>query len=92
MLEPWALDHKAWKKSIALKVFQRKDLETAKVLIATSAQEREHFREFGLTQPIALIPNGIQVKTTGLFSTKPDSGSTARTALFLSDPQEKGVD
>ena len=87
MLEPWALNHKALKKKIAMALFQRRDLESAKLFIATAAMEYESIRALGLRQPVAVIPNGV------LFGSAAGSGDAAvaplpkrpdRTALFLS--------
>ena len=61
MLEPWALAWRSWKKHLALWVYQRRDLESASVLFATAEQEAERFRRFGLRQPIAVIPNGVEL-------------------------------
>lgn len=61
MLEPWAINHKAWKKRLAWHLYQRRDLESAAVLHATAAQEAESFRQIGLRQPIAIIPNGTDL-------------------------------
>ena len=61
MLTVWALQHKAWKKRLALALYQRRDLEQAQVLHATAATEAADFRAIGLRQPIAVIPNGIQL-------------------------------
>jgi hypothetical protein len=59
VLEPWALQHQAWKTRVGIALFQRQDLETARVLIATSPLGYENSRKLGLRQPIALIPNGV---------------------------------
>ena len=61
MLEPWAMNHKAWKKRLAWNLYQRRDLESAAVLHATAEQEAESFRQLGLHQPIAIIPNGTDL-------------------------------
>ena len=84
MLEPWALQHKALKKRLGMALFQRRDLETAKVLVATSADEYRNFRRLGLTQPVAVIPNGIDLAAAG--GSKVERARTAgdRTVLFLS--------
>lgn len=84
MLEPWALGHRAWKKRLALALYQRADLESAALLVATAEQEAEHFRQFGLQQPIAVIPNGVDLqaaKTSCNTSTRQHDG--LRRALFL---------
>lgn len=59
MLEPWALQQKKLKKKLALWLYQRKDLERAACLHATSEMEAENLRTLGFKNPIAIIPNGI---------------------------------
>jgi glycosyltransferase involved in cell wall biosynthesis len=61
MLTAWALHFRGWKKRVAWGFYQRRDLQAAQVLHATSPQEAEEFRALGLTQPIAVIPNGVEV-------------------------------
>ncbi len=82
MLEPWALGYRAWKKQAAWLLFQRRDLTRARALHATSAMELEGMRAAGLRQPVAVIPNGVELPPDA-FSAR--SGPSAmRTALFLS--------
>jgi glycosyltransferase involved in cell wall biosynthesis len=59
MLTQWALRHKGWKKRLAWKFYQQRDLQSAQVLHATSQTEAAEFRALGLTQPVAVIPNGV---------------------------------
>ena len=89
MLEPWAMNHKAWKKRLAWNLYQRRDLESAAVLHATAEQEAESFRQLGLRQPIAIIPNGTDLpEWRDLAYPK----GTPRTMLFLSRiHQKKGL-
>ncbi len=82
MLEPWALNHKLWKKKLAMWLFQKEDLQQAKMLIATSHQEYENFRKIGLTQPIAVIPNGVTMAHNEPEALK--NKGKRRQALFLS--------
>ncbi|GAV19891.1 D-inositol 3-phosphate glycosyltransferase [Mariprofundus micogutta] len=83
MLEPWAMNHKAWKKRAAMALYQKRDLETAEVLIATSHEEYENLRRVGLHQPIAVIPNGVHSDQHMTFSVS-KSPDLKRTVLFLS--------
>lgn len=62
MLEPWALNNSFYKKKIAWYLYQQKDLKFANVLHATSEQEAENLKRLDLKQPIAIIPNGINLK------------------------------
>lgn len=61
MLYPQALKVSAWKKKIVSAMFQRKDLEGAFCLQATCMKELEYIRDFGLNNPVAVIPNGLTI-------------------------------
>lgn len=63
MLYPQALRVSSWKKRLILPLFQRRDLRTADCLHATCEAELQHIRNFGLTNPVALIPNCIDTDT-----------------------------
>jgi glycosyltransferase involved in cell wall biosynthesis len=58
-LEKWALMKSGWKKRIALALYEGSNLHQASCLYACSEQEVTGFRDFGLKNPIAIIPNGI---------------------------------
>jgi glycosyltransferase involved in cell wall biosynthesis len=60
-LEAWALKKSSWKKRIALALYERNNLFNASCLHACSQQEAEGFREYGLRNPIAVIPNGVSL-------------------------------
>lgn len=60
-LDTWSIKHKGWKKRVALQLYQRRDLESANCLQVNSIEEAINLRNFGLKQPIALIPNGIDL-------------------------------
>jgi len=61
MLEPWALQRSAIKKRLAGWCFERRNLQTAECLHALCAREAQHFRNYGLRNPIAIIPNGVNL-------------------------------
>lgn len=85
MLEPWALQHKGYKKRIAMTLFQWRALRHAKLLVATALAEYENIRALGLRQPVALIPNGLDIDSYWQADTFARSSSgVQRTALFLS--------
>ena len=84
MLEPWALGWRATKKRLALALYQRRDLESAALLVATAEQEGENLRRFGLRQPIAVIPNGVDlVGGKWPCATEAATPRAVRHALFL---------
>jgi glycosyltransferase involved in cell wall biosynthesis len=82
MLEPWALNTGKWKKKLALVLFQRKDLENAVCVHATARSEAENIRQLGFKNPIAVIPNGIDIKEFPLKNGK--RKKEKQTILFLS--------
>lgn len=89
-LEQWALKKSWWKKQLALACYERENLQTASCLHACSEQEIAGFRDFGLTNPIAVIPNGIShnwLESTGdaqLFREQHRIPPEKRVMLFLS--------
>lgn len=83
MLEPWALNHKTWKKKLAMALFQWRDLASARLLVATSGVEYENIRRLGLRQPVAIIPNGVDLNVAAMPTTLAPV-DRQRVALFLS--------
>jgi glycosyltransferase involved in cell wall biosynthesis len=61
MLEPWALEQSRFKKLLAMFIYQYSDLKKAACLHATSKKESSNYRKLGLTNPVAIIPNGIDL-------------------------------
>lgn len=83
MLEPWAWRHRAWKKRPIWWLWQRRALIEAAVIRVTARQEAEGVRARGLANPIAVIPNGVELPPeAGVILAR--TGSGERTALFLS--------
>ena len=58
-LEPEKMKVSFLKKKIVLFLLERNNLKSCHCLIACSYQEAKFLRDFGLTQPIAILPNGI---------------------------------
>lgn len=81
MLEPWALNHKSWKKRLAWQIYQKRHLETVTALHATAETEAQQFRQLGLTKPILTVANGVTLPLPGTAVRKPATETT--TALFL---------
>jgi glycosyltransferase involved in cell wall biosynthesis len=89
MLEPWAFQYKKWKKVLAMFLFQKKYLHLASVIVATSSQEYKNLRLMGFKNPIAIIPNGIDVKKTFTRKVLHNNTKRERVALFISRIHEK---
>ncbi len=86
MLEPWALAQKRWKKQIAWRLYQRRDLMRADFLHATAPVEAANIRQLAPCKTIRVIPNGVDLPESGLGLDIPheDLAGTRKTALFLS--------
>lgn len=61
MLEPWALEYRRWKKLPVWWLWQRSAIEDAAVLHCTSEAEAQSLRRLGLGNPVAVVPNGVDV-------------------------------
>lgn len=79
-LEPWALGFKRNKKRLALMTYQGAVLRSASLLVATAVQELNSIRRFGLSQPVAVIPHGVDAGS----SSHRGSHEEIKTILFLS--------
>lgn len=83
MLEPWALNHKKWKKKLAWWLYQRRDLHAATALHATADSEAAQLRKLGFKQGIIVAPNGVaevnaeKLKTETLTEDKAASSNAA---------------
>ena len=61
MLDPWAVRHSRWKKAIAHFFYEGAHLNDAFCLRALCEAEARAIRLLGLKNPIAVIPNGIDL-------------------------------
>ncbi|MGA7713400.1 MAG: glycosyltransferase [Rhizomicrobium sp.] len=82
MLEPWARNHKKWKKDLAWALYQRRDLMRAQAIHATAASEAQNVARLNLNVPVHMIPNGVDIPD---LPVRKSAGTdvTPRTALFL---------
>lgn len=78
MLSPRALAYSKYTKSLFWYVCQNAAVKRVDMFHATSEQEFEDIRSYGLSQPVAVIPNGIDVPEQAVA--KP---SRLRRILFL---------
>ncbi len=81
-LEPWAVQHSGWKKRLVGAWFQNRDLQRASCLIVNNVTEIDGIRQYGLQNPIAVIPNGVHL---------PDLDPSASPEPFLTQyPEARG--
>jgi poly(glycerol-phosphate) alpha-glucosyltransferase len=84
MLEPWAIANSALKKRVASALFERSNLSNA-ACIHCSAAEVDGIRAYGLKNPIAVLPNGIELPDPSRRLARPEwmPAEPRRTLLFL---------
>lgn len=94
-LEPWAIERSRWKKRLAGWAFQDRDLNEAACIHVNTPHEIGGIRDYGLRNPVAVIPNGVSPE---IFDQPMDSeglrkrlgiSADKRVALFLSRLHEK---
>jgi glycosyltransferase involved in cell wall biosynthesis len=82
MLESWALRNARWKKRIAALLYENQHLREAACLRALSETEALSFRAQGLTNPICVIPNGVDLPDLRESNAKTRSDNR-KTLLYL---------
>jgi glycosyltransferase involved in cell wall biosynthesis len=90
MLDAWTLQRSKWKKQVIGRLFENEHIRRAACLRALTAAEAEAFRAHGLTNPIAVVPNGVEIDAAVPLATR---AGHAPVILFLGrlDPK-KGVE
>ena len=82
MLDPWAVRNSAWKKKLAGWLFANESLRRADCIHALCQSEAEAIRAYGLTNPIAIIPNGVELPAQ-ISNHCPLTAGGKRKLLFL---------
>ena len=86
MLDPWALGNAAWKKWLAGWWFEHAHLEGAACLHALNEAEARAIRAYGLSNPICVVPNGVDLPGATVPA-KPEwareAGKDRKILLFL---------
>jgi glycosyltransferase involved in cell wall biosynthesis len=95
MLDSWALGFSRFRKWIVTRLFQDAQLRAAAVLHALTVAEALSIRSYGLTNPIVVIPNGVDLP--GVVADRPPwtpaTGERKYTLLFLGRIHpKKGLD
>jgi glycosyltransferase involved in cell wall biosynthesis len=80
MVTEWSLSHQARKKQAAWHLYQKYVFRQASLFHATAPAEVDDLRTLGMTQPIAVVPNGVEIPDA-LPNGPPTDG---KRALFLS--------
>ncbi len=88
MLEPWALANSAWKKRVFRWAVEDENLRRAACLHALCAPEAANMRAIGLRNPVAVVPNGVDLPqerggVAGAFERTYPAAAGRRRVLFL---------
>lgn len=86
MLDPAALQRSAWKKQLVGRWFQYNALAQASCLLANSEHEYRDIRRFGLSNPVAILPNpvpGPASMRAGPLAAKALFPTNKKTVFFL---------
>ena len=65
MLDAWSLGRSSLWKGLAAGAYERRNLQSARIFHATSDMEADAIRDFGAMQPIAVVPNGVELPDAG---------------------------
>lgn len=65
MLDAWALRNSRWKKALAWLAYEGSNLKSAACIRALCPAEARAIRALGLTNPICIIPNGVDLPKSG---------------------------
>lgn len=87
MLDPWAVRNAAWKKRVAGWLFEYRHLRNAACLRALCDSEADAIRAFGLKNPVAVIPNGMDLPDLVESSSLRVDGITSQLSTAVSQPQ-----
>jgi poly(glycerol-phosphate) alpha-glucosyltransferase len=85
MLDPWAIKSSRLTKRILRTLYEDRNLHGAAALHALNASEASAFRTFGLKNPIAVIPNGVDLPNDTRDYETPNwmAGDDRKVLLFL---------
>ena len=99
MLNPWPLRHHFGRKAVYSFLWERRNLNCASTVICVSSNEEKSVRQFQITSPTVVIPNGIHREAAekqaaqGEFRAKHPALAQKTIILFLGRIHpKKGID
>lgn len=95
-LEPWAYQGQGFfnyiKKRMAMELYQKGDMAKARCILATANMEANNIRRLGISTPIAIIPNGIDVSEYKCRSENCFSAVKKQIVFISRIHQKKGIE
>lgn len=93
IFEPWILRRSRWKKRIAHWLFEDANYRHARLWRALHAKEADQIRVRGITAPVVIAPNGINLAEYDEAADPPPATQGRRRMLFLARIHpKKGLD
>jgi len=86
MLDPWALRNSPWKKRLAAWAYENANLRGAACIHALCDSELQAIRAYGLRNPVAIVPNGVDLPCQQASRSAPweaDLPDGAKVLLYL---------
>lgn len=91
MLDPWALNHRKWKKRLAWWMYARRNMLSASAIHATAELEAGYIR-MALREkcpPVLVVPNGVELPLADSIPNDTKAPNRLKRILFLSRLHEK---
>ncbi|MEP1143703.1 MAG: glycosyltransferase [Henriciella sp.] len=83
MLSKVSLNFSKFKKELAWRYWQKRALSSIACVHATSEMEADEVRDFGITAPVVVIPNGVDLIDLRVFPRNEYSNSRKRRFTYL---------
>ena len=83
MLDPWALANSRWKKQLVEIWFERSHLREVSCLHALCTAELDAIRRYGLSNPVCVIPNGVDLPHGPVADPPPWNEATIEEKVLL---------
>ena len=91
MLDPWAVGNSGLKKKLAAFLYESRNLKGAACMHALNRSEALSIREYGLTQPICVLPNGVNLPSAELLEPEKRKDEKKRVVFIGRIHPKKGI-
>lgn len=91
MLDPWAVQNSGLKKKLAAGLYESRNMSNAACMHALNRSEALSIREYGLKQPICVLPNGVNLPSPELFRSGRTEGGKKRVVFIGRIHPKKGI-